>query len=84
MSKDNSGENFFTVKAQLDTIVNPLVRERALNNMVAYIDRNDSDTDYAFRSVDSISGALLLAFDWEHTSEGYDYWAKQAGVKSHQ
>ena len=73
MSKDESSEDFFTIKAQLDFITDPVVREKALSNLIAM---NEDSIGVAFSPITTIATAIAGAFPWHSSPEGFDYWLK--------
>jgi len=54
-----------TIQQWLETIADDTVRKAALNNMLP---------THAGYSAKGLEDAILGAFDWEKTSEGFLYW----------
>lgn len=54
-----------TIKDYLNDINDPLIQLRALCNL--QFDKED-------RIVENMEDAISLAFCWDDTPEGYDYW----------
>ena len=57
-----------TVREWLSLIADPIIREKATANFEAR-----PRFKYGCKNVNA---AILMAFRWEETAEGYDYWER--------